>query len=259
MCDISLFSITLWASSHSSNLSWGESWLPPAISQHVSLFSPIWEEHCLYFLYWIVITLVLQHGTGSNNKLLTSERLLTDWPPPWFPNKWNNQYPARARLGAVWHTAVVFVFCLSGLIWRALKSTQSSNEKYAARYFVWQSSPSKAFIVKYWGSCWQGWRAKKFCGEADRAWGHLDILPASCLMTGLTLEMTGRAVIKVRAKMWTKMQNSLDGVRGLVFSFLFMWREDWRDAYKRENARAGCVRSRLKKKCLNQSWCRGKR
>lgn len=48
----------------------------------------------------------------------------------------------------------------------------------------------------------------------------------------MTVEMTSQAVIKVSAKMCMKMQNSLDIVRGL--GFLFMWREGWRDAYKRE-------------------------
>lgn len=49
----------------------------------------------------------------------------------------------------------------------------------------------------------------------------------------MTVKMTSKAVIKVSAKMSTKMQNSLDIVRG--FGFLVMWRGGWKDAYKWEN------------------------
>lgn len=53
----------------------------------------------------------------------------------------------------------------------------------------------------------------------------------------MTAEMTSQAVIKVSAKMSTKMHNSLDTVRGgLGFFFFYSCEErEEGDGYKREN------------------------
>ena len=49
-----------------------------------------------------------------------------------------------------------------------------------------------------------GRMANKFCGETERDWACLYILQTTCQRTGMTVEMTSQAVIKVSAKMSTK-------------------------------------------------------